>query len=349
MKRKPPRTGFTPGLLVVVYYALAAPLGVFGAIAMLNVLESGNSWLAPLGFFGLIAIYFLFVGGQNWAREKDQLIAQRARDHRAVWIYNRLSAHQYDELARPYSLYLRPFSSTGHVRIAIASRVYKRGVLAGPGRTYDPELGSTELYKRYVTFADFETELARVVEPLAPLIGLGRPGEQIGAGRIESEHKDWRDKLALLAEHAMVIFLVPSTNAGTQWEMERIRDNARLLHKTVLFIPPDDTVLGGGVGPFLSVGARKGPVGKSNLRQVAIKALPRLVHNAPIQRIKRDEWGVFLRLTDSRRVGSYHALSMVEGLSLNPFSVGSNLHIDRTHMRSEIQEILRLNRAEHEK
>jgi hypothetical protein len=336
------RTGFHAGPLVVAYYALGVPLAAFGVITLARLSKSGG-WVGELSPFGLIAIIIAFMVGRNWVREKDQQIAQRARDQRAVQIYDWLSTSKPDERAQPYSLYLRPFTSTGHARIPLRSAVYKRGVLAGPTPgTFDPELGQTIRYKRYVTFGDFETELAALVEPQAPLIALGRTGEQIGAGRIESDDKDWRTRFELLAEHAIVIFLVPSTHEGTQWEIKRIRDDAKLLRKTVLFVPPNDTVLGGDVGPHLEIGAGKGPVGKLDLRKDAIEALAKLVPGAPISRIEKDKWGALLRLTERRRVGSYHALMMTKSLSLNPFNVGSNLHIDRGHLRREVQEIIRL-------
>jgi hypothetical protein len=346
MKHKPRmRTRFSPGLLVLAYYLLAGPLAAFGIIMMANFSRS-DGWLGLLSFYGLLAVVIVFMLGRSWVRNKDQQIAQRGRDRRAVQIYEQLSADNADALEVPYSLYLRPFTSTGHVRIPLRSAIYKRGVLAGPTPgIFDRELGRTTLYKRYVTFGDFETELAALVETQAPLIALGRTGEQIGAGRIESDHKDWRTRFELLAAHAMIIFLVPSTHAGTQWEIQRILNDPKFLHKTILFIPPDDTVLGAGVGPHLEIGAGTGPVGVSDLRTDAIKALATLVHNAPIARIEKDEWGVLLRLTNHRRVDSYHALLMTKSPSLNPFTVGSNLHMDRVHLRSAIQEFIRLNHA----
>jgi hypothetical protein len=327
----------------MAYYVLAVPLAALGAITLLQLSKSGG-WLGDLGcFYGLIAIIIAFMVGRSWVREKDQQIAQRARDQRAVQIYGRLRASKPEEQAQPYSLYLRPFTSTGHARIPLRSAVYKRGVLAGPTPgSFDPELGRTTRYKRYVTFGDFETELAALVEPQAPLIALGRTGEQIGAGRIESDDKDWRTRFELLAEHAIVIFLVPSIHEGTQWEIKRIRDDAQLLRKTILYVPPNDTVLGWDVGPHLEIGAGKGPVGKLDLRNEAIKALAKLVPEAPISRIEKDEWGALLRLTDRHRVDSYHALRMAKSLSLNPFTVGSNLHIDREHLRQVVQEEIRL-------
>jgi hypothetical protein len=323
---------------------------LYGLLRYCDMKPTFVDWRSSLVFqgkeimelLGLIVIIVVFMVGRSWVREKVQQSDQRLRDQRAVQIYDKLKASKPGQRAPPYSLYLRPFTSTGHARIPLRSDVYKRGVLAGPTPgIWDPELGQTTRYKRYVTFGDFETELAKLVEPQAPLIALGRTGEQIGAGRIESDDKDWRVDFELLAEHAKVIFLVPSPHEGTQWEIKSILNDAKLLSKTVLFVPPNDTVLGRGVGPHLGTGASQGPIAMLDLREDAIKALAKLVPSAPIDRIKKDEWGVLLRLTDRHRVGSYYALRMTKSLSLNPSSVGSNLHIDLDDLQREVQDIMR--------
>src|SRR4026209_2776344 len=78
-------------------------------------------------------------------------------------------------------------------------------------------------------------------------------------------------------------------------------------------------------------------VGELDLRKEAIEALTKLVPDAPLSRIKKDEWGVLLRQSDQYRVDSNHALRMANSLSLSPFTVGSNLHIDREHLRDVVQ------------
>jgi hypothetical protein len=322
--------------LVTAYYLMAVPLATLGVVTLLQLSKS-NGWLGYFSPIGIIAIIIAFVEGRRLARNKDQQIAQRARDQRAVQIYDRIRAGEPERQLPSYSLYLRPFTSTARARIPLRSAVLKRSVSEPTMGVFDPELGKTTRYKRHVTFGDFETELAALVEADAPLIALGKTGEQIGAGRIRSDDKDWITSFERLAEHAIVIFLMPSIHEGTQWEIKRIRDDAQLLRKTILYIPPNDTVLGWDAGPHLEIGAGKGPVGKLDLRKEAIEALTRLVPDAPVSRIKKDEWGVLLRLTDHYRVDSYHALRMAKGLSLSPFTVGSNLHIDREHLRDVIQ------------
>jgi hypothetical protein len=340
------RTGFSPGALVVAYYVLGVPLAAYGMITLGKLshrLAASNllSFSNLLGFgsiCGLFAIIWVFLAGRRWVREKDQQIAQRGRDRRAVQIYDWLTSGKPGQQVMPYSLYLRPFTSTGHVRIPLGSTVHKRvGAELGPG-PIDPELGRTSRLKRYVTFGDLETVIAGLVEAHAPLIGFGRTGEQLGAGRIESDDEHWRVRFELLAAHAAVIFLLPSTHDGTRWEIERILGDTALLRKTALFVPPNDTVLGAGF--HLEIGAVKGPIGGFDLREDAIKALAKLVPQAPIARIKEDKWGALLRLTRRRRV-KYTALRMEKGPPLKPFNLGSNLRLDRVHLRREVQAILR--------
>ena len=67
---------------------------------------------------------------------------------------------------------------------------------------------------------DFERVVAEAVENGLPLVAFGRPGEQIGAGRIMTSEERWKEDVALLATAALVIFLFPSTRPGTLWETD---------------------------------------------------------------------------------------------------------------------------------
>ena len=67
---------------------------------------------------------------------------------------------------------------------------------------------------------DFERVVAEAVENGLPLVAFGRPGEQIGAGRIMTAEERWQEDIELLATAALVIFLFPSTRPGTLWETD---------------------------------------------------------------------------------------------------------------------------------
>ncbi len=321
-------------------------MGIFktiDGIIKMDILSKSDGVVGFLGFWGVLAIIVLFMVVRSWIRKKYHQIAQRDRDQRTAQLYDKLNANNPDEQTETFSFYLRPFKSTGRVRIPLRSKMYKRGVLAGPTHgIYDPEIGRTSRYKRYVTFGDFETELAKIVETESPLVALGRTGEQIGAGRLESNDKDWRKSFKLFAQHARVIFLIPSTHDGTKWEIKRILNDSGLLLKTIFFIPPSDTVLGTDVGPHLEIGAGKGHVGELDLKKDAIKAIKKFLSKKQINKIKKDKLGALLRLTQNQKLDSYHSLRMTKSLSLDPFSVGSNLHLDRDHLEQKVNKIIRL-------
>src|SRR5262249_40088098 len=83
-----------------------------------------------------------------------------------------------------------------------------------------------------------ELVLADKLRRVAPLVGLGRSGEQPGAGRIESEEESWHSDFHLLARRARAIYVVPAPNEGTQWEIAEILKHDKLLSKTIFIIPP---------------------------------------------------------------------------------------------------------------
>jgi hypothetical protein len=236
-------------------------------------------------------------------------------------------------------LYLRPFASTGSLRIPLKSVVVKRGVIAGPATVYDPQLGRTSRFKRYVTFGDFETELADVVASQAPLVALGYPGEQIGAGRIETGDDEWQGTFKQLAARAVAIILVPSLHCGTRAEIDAILSTPEWLAKTMFFIPPDDTVLGASAGPHLVIGASAGPLGARPLRQAAIEALASVSPEMSQKDRESDRAGALLRLKPNGDLTFYYRLQIEERFSFLA-SAGSNLHLDMNGVREEIERFL---------
>jgi hypothetical protein len=158
--------------------------------------------------------------------------------------------------------------------------------------------------------------------------------------RIETNDENWFREFQLLATHACALFVLPSLHEGTSLEIEHILSNAGLLRKTILIVPPTDTVLGAGAGPHLVIGAAKGPLGALDIRRTAIDALATLAPKAPLERLNKDELGALLRLAPNGRATSYHALKRVDSLSLNPFTRGSNLHLDREDMRRAIGDLM---------
>ena len=147
---------------------------------------------------------------------------KRSQIHR-----NHLAVCVVKEEVRDFFLYLRPFNSTG--RLPITLRTTRRYVHY-PGSSPKLQCDRDEI--------DLETELTRALEPCGPLVALGRPGEDIGAGRIRTDDEEWQALLLDLASRANAIFIVPGTSAGTRWELDCLAKDEVLRRKTLLIIPP---------------------------------------------------------------------------------------------------------------
>jgi hypothetical protein len=90
---------------------------------------------------------------------------------------------------------------------------------------------------------DLEAFLARAFETYQPLIALGKPGEHIGAGRIETDDASWQEKIDLLLKYAATIVMIPSYREGTLWEVDWLRANDALV-RTLFLLPPTDSDTG---------------------------------------------------------------------------------------------------------
>lgn len=170
----------------------------------------GPRGLAILGFGGLA----LSIASRRWLRR----LRQRESDSLAQHILAELRAGR--DPAREFFVYLRAFETTGRLRAPLFS--FDLGSL-GLGR-----LRTTEL----------ESFIGAALMKVGPLVALGRPGESIGAGRIETSDEGWRNDIARLAERAKAIVLIPSHHAGTLWEAEYLEQRG-LLARTVFVMPPE--------------------------------------------------------------------------------------------------------------
>jgi hypothetical protein len=225
------------------YFVAAWAVGLavfFGLVIGGNAYKrafSGRSLIDHLmsvaGVVGAIVV-FLFAVGYGWAayfsyrsvRRWEQARVQRRRDRRAV---RTLAAIENGAPAPygAYSIWLRPFTSTG--RCWVIARSTKAGTRNQPAR----------LTGYRVVVADLETLLATIMEPIAPVIALGKSGEQVGAGRADVPDDRWQEAFALLARSAHAIFLLPSTRSGTHWELDFLVREPALLDRTVFLVPPD--------------------------------------------------------------------------------------------------------------
>jgi hypothetical protein len=116
-----------------------------------------------------------------------------------------------------FGLYLRPFFSTGKIRV--------------------------NLLRDASMDWDFETLFAYSLKGYLPIIALGQPGEHLGAGRIETQDDDWQALASDLIERADCIYIIPSNRPGTLWEMKYLKEN-HLLDKTIFIMPPEARIAG---------------------------------------------------------------------------------------------------------
>lgn len=130
-----------------------------------------------------------------------------------------LEAHQ----GRPhFSLFLRPFTVTGKISI---KNPFASSTL-WPTTFSEPRI------------IDLEEMLAQVFSNEAPLLGFGRPGEAIGAGRALVTDQEWKREIAKWMFFAELILIVPASSEGSEWEIRFIKEQ-NLLEKCIFVIPPD--------------------------------------------------------------------------------------------------------------
>jgi hypothetical protein len=93
-----------------------------------------------------------------------------------------------------------------------------------------------------------------------PVLALGTPGEQVGAGRIASTDETWQRGIWELATGARALLVLPATSAGTHWEIDRILHDSGLLRKASFLVPPEESLLGypGSMGGYFDPGAAPG-------------------------------------------------------------------------------------------
>jgi hypothetical protein len=164
--------------------------------------------------------------------EAESKVRQAVRDKAA----QRIMADLRQAHGRPrFSLYLRPFKTTGFLAINVVGEV--------PGMQQQANIQ-----------IDFEAILASAFPAHRPLIALGEPGALLpttpegtktwvdswgipGTGKVRSTESTWQEDLILLANAAEMIVMVPMNFPGTLWEI-RWLFNHRMLGKCVFIMPP---------------------------------------------------------------------------------------------------------------
>jgi hypothetical protein len=160
----------------------------------------------------------------NAAYRSDQRRSQEARDVAATELNDNLD--RLDSETSPFTLYLRPFSTTDRLEAQYQGSPYQFEV---------------------PTHLDLESLLTRAMRKKCPLVALGREGDiHEGAGRITVPTEDWQEAITRLASHAAILVIVPSARQGTLWELKHLADNG-LLSRTLFVMPEQPRTTPSGV------------------------------------------------------------------------------------------------------
>lgn len=205
-----PQTRFGVPISARILYILGGGLPLAVALQAPRMKFETDVEIAVTAAYGLFG---MMLGGTGMLisrhhRKRNQAI----RDRRASVILKRLEAGE----TLDFSLYLRAFATTGKLPQETNHHPYEA--------RFRP------------VFDDMEEALAEAMEPSAPMVALGLPGEHIGVGRIETVDESWKEIFERLASCAKVLLLLPSARPGTLHEISWIRDR-ELWPKTVLFMP----------------------------------------------------------------------------------------------------------------
>lgn len=126
-------------------------------------------------------------------------------------------------IRRPFVLYLRSFDTTNVILT----------------RNPTPQLPLPMIPSEALRDPNFELEqtIKVAIGRYWKLVALGRPGEHVGAARVQTTEEEWKGAVAELARAAKLIVCVPAANAGTRWEVNHLRETYQL-EKTVFLMPP---------------------------------------------------------------------------------------------------------------
>jgi hypothetical protein len=136
---------------------------------------------------------------------------QTFTDRKALSLYNEIKA----EKRRNFCVFLRPFYITAGL---YATEIVWVG---------SPTIGNFEL----------ETQLKLAAKPIGPVLALGKPGEQVGFGRVLTSEEQWRDVVGELINKATCVFCIPSGRTGTLWEIDFLVSHNHS-EKTIFIMPP---------------------------------------------------------------------------------------------------------------
>lgn len=214
------KTDFGPGTVAKPIYTIGSALA-FAVVYVVSRNPPPMDWpVPPILGAGVVALIIMLVTGASgkFFERRHKQSTQSKRDRRAQLIFEQACQGR----AGDYSLYLRAFTTTGQMPAEDTSTLLQPG--------FDPR----DIEGQVV---DLEGVFAQVLESSAPIVALGRPGEQFGSGRLKTEDDRWRNDLKVLADSALILLVLPSPGESLQWEIEWIIRHGHL-KKSLFVMPP---------------------------------------------------------------------------------------------------------------
>jgi hypothetical protein len=175
--------------------------------------------------WGDIAGFLLVVGLLGYGAKvligRHERLEQQSRDVKAISMNEAIAMGVPLD---PFALYLRPFFVTNRL------------TAANPSYHSSPLTTASYLHRRVI---DLEERLLVALAPM-PLYALGRRGEAVGAGRLQTSNDVWQQQFIAWAQNATLIIVIPSDRPGTRWELEWLKSQGEL-SRCVFIVPPSDS------------------------------------------------------------------------------------------------------------
>jgi hypothetical protein len=252
------------------------------------------------------------------AERRDLRWLQSKRDR---WVRKHAASLLSGEM--PFCLYLRPFISSGAVHVLTSG--YEIGLSNQKARFRGPFKTDWG-----IKWEDLEAILAEAVLPISPLVALGRPGEQFGAGRWKTQESNWQDLVSDLFRMAELIFVIPSPHEGTLWELRQLLAVDDWRAKTVIVVPSTGTSFGYNstlADKSFRNGAALSPVIEiSKLREEALETLEFVGAPSAARRAAAHESESFLMLSRDMQVSLMRPLGRRTGKYQREASTGKPFH-----------------------
>src|SRR5262249_20067169 len=176
------------------------------AVLFLAAVFTTDSFYDEFAARGFPIAVATFVGLSRLIHRINQSRAHARRGQQAKLIFEELKQGRIP----PYSLYLRPFVTTGRLRVVNGR--FRRRFLPSMDRFFGRRI-------------DLETVFAIAHERAKhPLIAIGEVGFVSGAPKLVTADANWKEAFVRLAKGASAIIMVPLPRPSTVWVRLGVRE-----------------------------------------------------------------------------------------------------------------------------